>query len=297
MVLIWGLFVGSVLLVASLEATVPFSSAYLLVSHGSRDPRPQIALEHLAQLVTQRLYSLKRQKQLVALNAEELRLEAPDRWGIDPHIYSEARPLVGTAVLELAVCPLHEQLCQFAERAIALGYESIKILPLFLLPGVHVMEDIPAELAIAQQQLGSRIRCQLCPYLGSHADLGRLLLNPVDAAITSAQAGKIVIAHGSRRPDSHQPVAAIAHQLNALPAYWSVSPSLEAQVTALVKSGHSQIMVLPYFLFEGGITDAIAQKLDQLSQQFPYTQLQLGRPIGPTPALADCAVERLTAVY
>lgn len=276
-----------------------FSSAYLLVSHGSRDPRPQIALEHLAQSVANRL--LKQQGRQ-ASNAREwatrkmyAAVEAPPaiEAGTTEQYGGSSRwmPLVGTAVLELAPLPLHEQIRQFAEQAIVAGYETVKIVPLFLLAGVHVMEDIPAEIAIARQALNHAIKFDLRPHLGSHPNLWKLLINPVDAFAAAPQTGKILIAHGSRRPDSHQLVEAIAARLGAVPAYWSVAPSLEDQVTVLVKHGHQQIAILPYFLFEGGITDAIRQTVEQLNQRFPYARLHLSQPLGATPELADCVLD------
>jgi sirohydrochlorin cobaltochelatase len=270
-----------------------FSSAYLLVSHGSRDPRPEIALEHLAKLVKQRLQARRQQGYVLAgeySRREENLIEAA---AFNDNLQLFQQVLVGTAVLELAPLPLHQQIQHFAESALAVGYESVKILPLFLLPGVHVTEDMPAEVAIAQQQLGNRITLKLCPYLGSQADLGQLLLNPVDLATATPQLGKILLAHGSRRPDGQQRVETMAAQLGATPAYWSVEPALETQVTELIKRGHQQIAILPYFLFEGGITDAICERVDQLRQQFPYTQFQLFRPIGATPELAERVVNLL----
>jgi sirohydrochlorin cobaltochelatase len=257
-----------------------FSSAYLLVSHGSRDSRPQVAVEHLAKLVRQRLQGLRlrREGQLVSMGTL-------GSWQGEEHKI----PLVNTAVLELASLPLHKQIQQFAKQAIAAGYKRIKILPLFLLPGVHVMEDIPAEVAIAQQNVGNQIGLELRPHVGSHAELWQLLLDPIDAG--APQVGKVLIAHGSRRPNSHRPVEAVAARLNALPAYWSTDPGLEEQVTELIKQGYQQIKILPYFLFEGGITDAIDQAVNHLSQQFPYAQIHLARPIGATGKLADYVVE------
>ncbi|NJO77957.1 MAG: sirohydrochlorin chelatase [Cyanobacteria bacterium RM1_2_2] len=255
-----------------------FSSAYLLVSHGSRDPRPQIALEHLAQLVTQRL-----------------RESTPIHLGAG-HVL-ERTPLVGTAVLELAPLPLHQQIQQFAEQAMLCGYETIDIVPLFLLAGVHVMEDIPAEVRIAQQQLQNaqkNIQIHVRMHLGSQEQLWQLLINPVEPMTTDPQSGKVVVSHGSRRAEGNLVIEQIAAQIGALPAYWSVAPSLETQVTELIKRGYQQIAILPYFLFEGGITDAIGQTVEHLKGQFPYAQLHFSRPIGATSALADQAFELMT---
>jgi sirohydrochlorin ferrochelatase len=258
------------------EVAVLGSSAYLLVSHGSRDPRPQIAMEHLAQLIADR------------------QTRAGGWHG------SIKSPLVGTAVLELAPFPLHQQIQQFADRAIEQGYEILEIVPIFLLPGVHVMEDIPAEVQQAQQSLQTKITLVIRPHLGADPNLGKnlgkLLLNPVTPEVTAITTGRILLSHGSRRPNSHQAVESIADALGALPAYWSVPPNLETQVIAQVKQGYQHIAILPYFLFEGGITDAIGQEVERLKQQFPYVQFHLARSIGATPALADLLLARLMPI-
>lgn len=211
----------------------------------------------------------------------------------EPFQSSRGVPPVGVAELELAPLPLHQQICQFAELALSQGYNQVQILPVFLLPGVHVMEDIPAEVALARQVLGSRLSLEIRPYLGSHPNLKHLLINPVDPIATSAVASKILLAHGSRRAEGNQPVEQTAAHLGALPAYWSVAPSLEDRVTEFVKQGSQQIAILPYFLFEGGITDAIADVVTHLVQQFPYVQIHSGRVIGPSPQLADLVIELL----
>jgi sirohydrochlorin cobaltochelatase len=270
------------------------TSAYLLVAHGSRDPRPQIAIEHLAKSVAQRL------------QVQELRSETVAQVGVssrDPHFMQPplgqfaalTGPPVGTAALELAPAPLHQQIQQFADKIFAQGYQHLQILPLFLLPGVHVMEDIPAEVAIARQALSSDLSLEIRPYLGSHPQLAQLLINPVEPIETSATAGKILLAHGSRRLHGNRPVEEIAAQLGAVPAYWSVAPSLDTQVNELIQKGFQQIAILPYFLFEGSITDAIEQTVQHLAQQFPYAQLHLGRAIGPTPQLAEQVIQLLSS--
>lgn len=202
-------------------------------------------------------------------------------------------PPVGVAALELAPLPLHQQIRQFAELSLAEGYSHVQILPVFLLPGVHVMADIPAEVALARQSLDSCMRLEIRPYLGSHPALKNLLIHPVDPITPSVTASKIVLAHGSRQVGGNQPVETIAADLGALPAYWSVAPGLADRISEWVQQGSQQIAILPYFLFEGSITDAITQDVHHLAQQFPDVQLQLGRAIGPSSQLADLAIELL----
>ena len=250
-------------------------SAYLLVSHGSRDPRPQVAMNQLAALISQ----------------------------IPAHIPRQ----VGTAYLELSSVPLHEQIKEFG---VASGSNRLQVVPLFLLPGVHVMEDIPMEVAIAQQALGEELKINLRPHLGTHSGLSRLLVTQQAAtesdcaqaeslskadlrrgkAIQTSEAkidAWILLAHGSRRGGSKQPVEAMATQLRAVCAYWAVPPKLELRVQELVSAGHKRIGILPYFLFAGGITDAIFQMVEELKLQFPTTNILLAEPLGASTALAD----------
>jgi sirohydrochlorin cobaltochelatase len=71
-------------------------------------------------------------------------------------------PLVGTACLEVGAVPLHQQIVAFSRRARAAGAQRVRLVPLFLLAGVHVMEDIPAEVEQARQGLPD-LTLEVCP--------------------------------------------------------------------------------------------------------------------------------------
>ncbi len=194
------------------------SSAYLLLSHGSRDPRPEIAMQQLAGLIRQKLQNSNQQEHLLDL-----------------------------AYLELSPEPLHKQIQKFAEDAVTAGCHGLKVIPLFLLPGVHVMKDIPDEIALAQQALGQDPIVNLQPYIGSHPNLEHLISKQISTKNTAAW---ILLAHGSRRPGSEQPVEAMAENV----------------------------------LFPGGITDAIAQSIETLKLQFPLVNFYLAPPLGASTA-------------
>jgi len=252
--------------------------AYLLVTHGSRDPRPERATSELANRVAARL--MERQAAAVPACAVQ-------------------SPLLETATLELAEEPLHRQIQHVGDRTQSLGMSQVAIVPLFLLPGVHVRDDIPQEVALAQQALGQGVTLHLVPHLGSHPAMAHYLhqcLNetPAGSHLNPADAGRIVMAHGSRRPGGNQPVEAIARQLDAAPAYWFVPPGLTDQVQALVARGCRQIRIMPYFLFAGGITDAIAATVTQMADQYPDVTLLLQSPLGPAPAIAEMVVDLMT---
>lgn len=302
-----------------LKIALPLSSAYLLISHGSRDPRPHQAMERLAEQVRSQLETRRWRQgepggiqymhflnsplsQPLVPNQELLPrnrdgsfqanrvLQRAEAKPVTPTVVSRKcqYPLVGTATLELADTPLHEQIRQFARTAVAGACNQIQLLPLFLLPGVHVREDIPAEVALAQRDLGEAVVLNMRPHVGDHPGLGRLLVSQWSGVDTDA---KILLSHGSRRVGGNQPVEAVAQELGAVAAYWSVQPTLEEQIKVLVARGHKRIGILPYFLFPGGITDAIAQKLDILQTEFPTVKLTLGEPIGTSDILANLIVD------
>ncbi len=91
------------------------------------------------------------------------------------------------------------------------------------------MEDIPSEVDIARLKLDLPI--EIRPHLGVHPNLGRLFANQISSLDAE---GKILLSHGSRRPNGNQPVEELAACLGAIPAYWSIPPSLESRVNTIL---------------------------------------------------------------
>lgn len=238
------------------------SAAYLLIAHGSRDRRSQAAFAALAQQLTPRLRSAT--PQFAA---------------------------VGTAYLELSRQPLHQQIIQFANRTVAeSAITELYLLPLFLLPGMHVRDDIPVEVTQAKTLLTIDCQLHLRNYLGAHAGLVPLLRRLLGRLPASQ---RILMAHGSRRFGGNAPIEAMASRLQATPGYWAIAPSLATQVQALVRQGHPDIAIQPYFLFPGGITTAIADEVALLQQQFEHTQLHVGQPLSEAPEFITLVLDWL----
>ncbi|BAZ88498.1 sirohydrochlorin chelatase [Dolichospermum compactum] len=227
-------------------------TAYLLVSHGSRDPRPDMAMQQLA--------------------------------GMLREILPPGENFVEVATLEANIQPLHLQIQDFAHRVQAFGCKRVQIIPLFLLPGFHVMTDIPAEITLAEQVINKGMIIELRPYIGSYPGLEKFFAKMM---MTVKADVAIILAHGSRRADSHTSVESIAASVGAVTAYWSVPPSLKVRVQELIAAGYGRIAIFPYFLFTGGITDAIAQAVETLKLQFPSVSFQLAQPLGTSREFAD----------
>ncbi|MEL7036746.1 MAG: sirohydrochlorin chelatase [Cyanobacteria bacterium J06592_8] len=240
-------------------------STHLLISHGSHDPRPQQALERLVKELKPRI---------------SVRL-----------LPSSPSPVLATATLECSPIPLHQQIQQFGEYTQTLGLNQVEILPLFLLPGVHVKEDIPQEVALAQQALGTTVNLKVKPYLGSQ--LSRLATELMYQITSIPCQAWVLLSHGTRRQNGNQPVEELAGKLGVIPAYLFTPPSLESQLQVLVKMGYQQIGVLPYFIFSGEITDAIARSCTQFSQDFPEVKINLADPLESQPGLVDIVADIL----
>jgi sirohydrochlorin ferrochelatase len=186
--------------------------------------------------------------------------------------------------LECQSLPLHQQIVERVYPLIDQGVTTVNILPLFLSPGVHVCEDLPAEIRQAQLSLATSCRLKTLPYLGSSPLLIPWLEQCFWQYQTRPQAQRILLAHGSRRPGGNRAIAQVAQRLNAQVTFWKTEPSLD-QVLSQFPSP-AQVVILPYFLFAGGTTDAIQTKTQQLQQQHPGLNLKLGEPLGPNPMLA-----------
>jgi sirohydrochlorin ferrochelatase len=208
------------------------SSAYLLVVHGSRN---LYYGEQLHQLVDQ----LKSQ-----LNSQGIYV-----------------PLA-TAYLELAPQPLHQKIIDFAQDCATQGYQSVQILPLFLLSGTHVVHDIPNQVALAQ--LNSPLPLILQAHIGSSADLMSLLARQFEQANSRK---RILLAHGTSLTEGNQELETMAQQLQAQVAYWSREPFIGQIVNNLLQAPAESIAILPYFLFTGKITDAIVTEINHLQQK------------------------------
>ena len=274
------------------------STAYLLISHGSRDPRPQEAMNRLADLVRKHLEAelqpspiscvpdtLQRTSLGTSFSRQTLLLKEP-RLAVAQPISSEV--IVGTACLELAPIPLSEQIYEFGQRLTAAGVRKLKLLPVFLMSGVHVTEDIPAEVEKAKALLGKSIELTLCPHLGSHNKITEVVAN----RLASAGAERaLLVAHGSRKPKGNKAIRGLARRLNTAVAYWSTPPDIETQVIELMQKGCQRLTILPYFLFAGGITDAITHRTEELAERFPKISFRLLPTLGATDEIADLAVE------
>ncbi|MBL1211381.1 sirohydrochlorin chelatase [Geminocystis sp. GBBB08] len=229
--------------------------AYLLVVHGSRNPTYGQQLHKLQQLIMEKFRS---------------------QGFFTP---------IAMAYLELGDQPLSVKIVNITQEYAQKGYKILKILPLFLLSGTHVLEDIPKEVAISRPF--SPLKLELMAHLGQNQNLISLLQYKYQQQPTTH---RILLTHGTKIPQGNQESEKIAQQLKAQIAYWSISPDLATIINQLSNSFSESIAILPYFLFSGKITEAIANETKKIQKQ-TNSKLQFIPPLGVTPELIEVIVK------
>ncbi|MEM7772861.1 MAG: CbiX/SirB N-terminal domain-containing protein [Cyanobacteria bacterium P01_A01_bin.37] len=256
--------------------------AYFFVYHGSRDTRSALSAQRLAQRIVQ------------ALTVSQV---SPSKNGDKDTAFAHPDNIVfRVGALELATTPLHEQIAEFGHHIARRGMTVMAVLPLFLLAGAHVRDDVPEAVALAQQMLGSSVQLVLRSHVGNHPRIADWLDNQLPTTQNpTIQTMRIFVSHGSKKIGGNQVTEAIAHQLGAITAYWSLSPSLEQcldDLSAEFKTGAPQsITIIPYFLFSGKITDAIAHVVEQYRHQYSTVHFHVASLIGESDTIVPLFAE------
>ena len=298
------------------------STAYLQISIASPDPRHQAAINRLAQLVRERLNpallspwssqplpplltesrpsgvtvfetrdSTRKVRKDASLGAMVTTVPMPKlATGSAPVRLPRDRFIVGTAVLEFGLLPLHKQICEFGRRLSSAGIKRLCLVPLFLLRGKHVTVDIPDEVELAQNELAGMIDVELGEHIGGYQGMPSLIASRYSH---SPEAGRLLVAHGSRRTRGNRAVDMLARSMGLAVAYWTTELDIENQTISLMQQGCSTVTIFPYFLFAGSTTDAVAHLTEELAERFPRINVRLLPPLGAMTDVADLVVETL----
>lgn len=222
--------------------------AYFLISHGSPTPKPQQAMAVVCQQLT--------------------------------HLGS-----VGWGTLEGA--PLPAQIREFSQEAQRQGAKRMVILPLFLLPGNHVVVDLPLAIAAAE----SVLPIELLPFLG-----GQPLFQDWLQQAIAHESADILLGHGSRRPEVLPWFEQLCHACGVRPALLTQEGSLGQAIEARIAQGYTSSKIYGYFLFGGKTVDQVHRQLGRLRVTYPHHQFSLLSAIQPIPSLIKVLQEILKAV-
>lgn len=112
--------------------------------------------------------------------------------------------------------------------------------------------------------------------------------------------GILLLAHGSREPETASIMEAIAGQVQTLLPGHQVEiaflqfgvQSLEDGLEKFLQSGVREIRVIPYFLFEGVHVRRLQSVLAAYQEAHPEVSVRLGRVLGEDARLAEILADR-----
>ncbi|MEB3272276.1 MAG: CbiX/SirB N-terminal domain-containing protein [Prochlorothrix sp.] len=245
----------------------------VVLIHGSRDPRPQVATRRLLQ----RLQSASHPRSTPGLSRP-----SPSN---PEQCHSKFNLHPTPAVLELGEHPLAQQLTQIAHQAHAQGHRQIRVFPLFLLPGNHVQVDLPQALEECRAHLPIDFRITLAPPLGPDPLFRQWLRSCCCGASPQPW---ILLAHGSQRPEAQVYLQRLAQDLDMTLATWATPPFLGDRVQTLVDRGITHLGLLPFFLFEGRLTQAIEEQRQNLAKTYPQLSWSMLPSLAQHPGFPEC---------
>ncbi|MCT2536503.1 sirohydrochlorin chelatase [Aquibacillus koreensis] len=183
------------------------------------------------------------------------------------------------------------------------GATRVTVVPILLLSGIHVVEDIPNEIAEICSQYPNIDIDQVGP-LGADEVVVNVLKARLDEAIGELPNKKAVllISHGSRNKDAPHEFEQLASQLKEMlpfdadvsTAYLKTTqPSIEQQLEKMAMNQYDEIYVIPHFLFAGGFVKTIENVLDNYHDRMPKTKLICCEPTGFDQSYTELIEKRL----
>ena len=204
--------------------------------------------------------------------------------------------------LEFADPPLVDGVIACAKR----NPQRIVALPLFLGAAGHQKNDVPALLNCAKSRWSNITISYGVPLGAQYALVETLAERATDAIATSDTAiapeetALLVVARGSRDPDSNAEVARIARLLWegraygwVETAYYSMTgPDIAAGIARCVRLGARRVVVLPYLLFTGRICRFVGEQAQRAQTHFPEADILVGSHLGLHRGVIEAAAQR-----
>ncbi|MDQ1288934.1 MAG: sirohydrochlorin cobaltochelatase [Actinomycetota bacterium] len=215
---------------------------------------------------------------------------------------SDAVPAVEGGMIELARPTVGEAMSRLLAGTDSGSGRSVVAVPLMLAAAGHSKGDIPASLA-RERVRHPGVRFAYGRPLGPHPALNDVLETRIDEVLAGAdRAGThvVLVGRGGTDPDANAEVAKVARLLlegrgyaGVEPSFISLAePSLPAALDKVRRLGAGRVVVAPYFLFAGVISDQIAAGSKAFADAHPGVDVRVAELIGDCDELADLVLER-----
>ncbi|WP_182200909.1 sirohydrochlorin chelatase [Paraliobacillus salinarum] len=176
----------------------------------------------------------------------------------------------------IAFLEANPSLAQIIDQCIDYGVNEIIVVPIFLLPGVHVTSDIPTILKQKNKQY-PRSSFYYAPAFNAAEEIVEDTYQRVKEAQELHSANQpqavCIISHGSRNKqasDVFQDFSkALQNKLNNMPVYQayvtSSKPTIEEKISKLQKKNDDPIIVVPHFLTFTMFPTLIKERISAIS--------------------------------
>ena len=192
-----------------------------------------------------------------------------------------------------------------AVETLAPSAANVTVIPLSLFAASHVKADVP--LVVNEMRAEHDVRIHNGRHLGVHPAIVELLDERVraveaDLGVDRAEDDVLVVlcARGSSDPDSNGDVHKLARLLyegrgflDTEAAFIGVTePLLEDALHTVSKRRPDAIVVLPYMLGDGVLTERIRERTAEFDAEYPYAVADCGDPLGTDDRLLDVLADR-----
>ncbi len=194
-------------------------------------------------------------------------------------------------------------LAQATARLIEQGATEITVLPYFLIDGYFVQVSLRQQV----EQIAASyptVAFNLAPAFGEHPALAQLVQKRADQAwpqLNYAQAGLLVLVHGSPRPASNAPIEAVAEQVRQATPWAAVQvcfmdlnqPSIPDALDALIAQGLEQLVAVPYFIqFGSHVREDLPAIIQASRERHGHATIVLAQHLDYDELLLDVLIDR-----
>ncbi len=238
--------------------------AFLVVGHGSRDPRGAREFHELVGLVRER----------------------------NPGLAVEG------GFIELSRPPIGECVNRLAEG----GARNVAAVPLMLLAAGHAKDDIPATL-VREGIEHPEMEFRYGRAFGVRPELLELMEERISAVVPDEEKPEtavLVVGRGSSDPDANSDIAKITRLFYEGRPYPMVDsafismtpPGVGEGLDRLRRLGAKQVVVFSYFLFTGVLEERIRDEAERFAAENSDVEVRYAGYFGPDGRVADLLVER-----
>ncbi|ABX05561.1 cobalamin (vitamin B12) biosynthesis CbiX protein [Herpetosiphon aurantiacus DSM 785] len=195
-------------------------------------------------------------------------------------------------------------LTQATARLVAQGATAIRVLPYFLIDGYFVQVSLRQQVAQMAANYPN-VAFSMAPAFGEHPALAQLVQKRANQAwpdLDYAQAGLLVMVHGSPRPASNAPIEAVAERVRQATPWAAVQvcfmdlnePSIAEALDRLVAQGLKQLVAVPYFIqFGSHVREDLPEIIQAGRDRHAHTTIVLAKHLDYDELLIDVLTDRV----